>query len=213
VYICTHLHTYICGKLLILTLCCLSFDHFTLCIILHDSIQENVMNTHGSFYSVVWLFNLRANNNQYSRLSAVEEDGCQVRRPLRGLQWLHSDCLRAQHDNRGGTWHVKLDAGGEVAMVATSTVTHVDIIEAMSTPEPYGLWSGGFELYVGAQELTFQGCNKRSKVSGRPRTVGFFRSSTAALCAPLWQLLKIQYESICNLRLLKYTCQVSAWEA
>ncbi len=34
--------------------------------------------------------------------SAVEADGCLVSRPLRGLQWLHSDCLRAQHDNVGG---------------------------------------------------------------------------------------------------------------
>jgi hypothetical protein len=37
-----------------------------------------------------------------SRLSAVEADGCQVSRPLRGLQWLYSDCLRAQHENVGG---------------------------------------------------------------------------------------------------------------
>jgi hypothetical protein len=39
---------------------------------------------------------------KYSRLSAVEADGCQVSRPLRSLQWLHSDCLRAQHENVGG---------------------------------------------------------------------------------------------------------------
>ncbi len=51
----------------------------------------------------------------HSTLSAVEVDGCQVSRPLRGLQWLYSDCLCAQHDDRGGTWHVKLDVGGEFA--------------------------------------------------------------------------------------------------
>ncbi len=48
-----------------------------------------------------------------SRLSAVEADGCQVSRLLRGLQWLHSDCLRAQHENVGGAWHVYLDMGEE----------------------------------------------------------------------------------------------------
>jgi hypothetical protein len=52
---------------------------------------------------------------QFSRLSAVEADGCQVSRSLRGLQRLHSDCLRAQHDDVGGTWHVNLDMGGEIA--------------------------------------------------------------------------------------------------
>jgi hypothetical protein len=36
--------------------------------------------------------------------------------------------------------------------VATSTVTHVDVIEAASMPEPYWLWCGSIELYVGAQE-------------------------------------------------------------
>jgi hypothetical protein len=36
--------------------------------------------------------------------------------------------------------------------VAASTVTHVDAIEAASTPEPNWLWRGGIELYVGAQE-------------------------------------------------------------
>ncbi len=36
--------------------------------------------------------------------------------------------------------------------VATSTVTHVDAIEADSMPEPYWLWSGDIELYVGSQE-------------------------------------------------------------
>jgi hypothetical protein len=51
-------------------------------------------------------------NNQ-SRLSAVEVDGCQVSRPLRGLQLLHSDCLLVQYDNIEGTWHVKLEVGGE----------------------------------------------------------------------------------------------------
>ncbi len=36
--------------------------------------------------------------------------------------------------------------------VATSTVTHVDTIEAASTPEPKWLWCGGIELSIGAQE-------------------------------------------------------------
>jgi hypothetical protein len=36
--------------------------------------------------------------------------------------------------------------------VSTSTVAHVDAIEATSTPEPYWLWCGSTELYVGAQE-------------------------------------------------------------
>jgi hypothetical protein len=46
-----------------------------------------------------------------SRLLAVEADGCQVSRPLRGLQWLLSDCLHAQHGDMGGTWHVKSGRG------------------------------------------------------------------------------------------------------
>ncbi len=48
-----------------------------------------------------------------SRLSAVEADKCKVSRLLVGLQWLYSDCLRVQHENVGGTWHVYLDVGEE----------------------------------------------------------------------------------------------------
>ncbi len=36
-----------------------------------------------------------------SRMSAVEAEGCQVNRLQSGLQWLHSDCLHAQHDVGG----------------------------------------------------------------------------------------------------------------
>jgi hypothetical protein len=36
--------------------------------------------------------------------------------------------------------------------VSTSTVAYMDVIEAASTPEPYWLWHGGIELYVGALE-------------------------------------------------------------
>jgi hypothetical protein len=35
---------------------------------------------------------------------------------------------------------------------ATSTVTHVDAIEAVSMPEPGWLWRGDIELYAGAEE-------------------------------------------------------------
>ncbi len=32
-----------------------------------------------------------------------------------GLQWLHSNCLRGQHDDVGGTCHANVDVGGEIA--------------------------------------------------------------------------------------------------
>jgi hypothetical protein len=65
-----------------------------------------------------------------SRLSAVEADGCQDSR-------LHSDCLRMQHDDVGGTWHVNLDVGGEIAAtdrVARIWVEDDSVLSMNSTP-------------------------------------------------------------------------------
>jgi hypothetical protein len=35
-----------------------------------------------------------------------------------GARSLHSDCLHAQYDNVGETWHVKLDVGGEIVTMS-----------------------------------------------------------------------------------------------
>jgi hypothetical protein len=54
-----------------------------------------------------------------SRLSAVEADGCQVSRPLCGLQWLHSDCLHVQHEDVG-------ESSGETAMGCVARIWEED---------------------------------------------------------------------------------------
>ncbi len=46
-------------------------------------------------------------------------------------------------------------------------------------------WRGGIELFAGATDLAYLDPIKWSKVSGRPRAGGSFRSSTAALRAAL----------------------------
>ena len=52
-------------------------------------------------------------NNLYSRLSAVEADGCQVSRPLGGLHdFIPTACVRNMR-TWGGAWHVDLDVGEE----------------------------------------------------------------------------------------------------
>ncbi len=45
-----------------------------------------------------------------SKLSAVEADGCQVSRPLRSLEGLHSDYLHVQHD-KGRLYTLQLGCG------------------------------------------------------------------------------------------------------
>ncbi len=48
-------------------------------------------------------------NHTGSRLSAVEADGCQVSRPLRGLHdFTPTACVRSMR-TWGGAWHVDLD--------------------------------------------------------------------------------------------------------
>jgi hypothetical protein len=54
-----------------------------------------------------------------SRLSAVDADGYQVSRPLRGLQLLHSDCLRAPHDVGGDLACYNLDVDGEMVVMGS----------------------------------------------------------------------------------------------
>ncbi len=53
-----------------------------------------------------------------NRLSADEADRCQNSRPLRGLKWLHYNCLHAQHDVGGpGTlqsWRGQRDGGNRL---------------------------------------------------------------------------------------------------
>jgi hypothetical protein len=49
----------------------------------------------------------------HSRLSAVEADGCQVSRPLRGLHdFIPTACVRSMR-TWGGAWHVDLGVGEE----------------------------------------------------------------------------------------------------
>jgi hypothetical protein len=49
--------------------------------------------------------------NLYSRLSAVEADGCQVSRQLRGLHdFIPTVCVRNMR-TWGGAWHVDLGVG------------------------------------------------------------------------------------------------------
>ncbi len=43
----------------------------------YDTAQENVMNASGSFYYMVWLINLKDNNNQYYADKPFE--GCSKR--------------------------------------------------------------------------------------------------------------------------------------
>jgi hypothetical protein len=68
-----------------------------------DSFNEG--KNHQCFYNRIGYFN---------RLQAVEADECQVSRPLRGLQWLHSNCLCVQHD-QGDLARYNPDVGREMA--------------------------------------------------------------------------------------------------
>ena len=56
---------------------------------------------------------LKSKQDIPSRLSAVEADGCQVSRPLRGLHdFTPTACVRSMR-TWGGAWHVDLDVGKE----------------------------------------------------------------------------------------------------
>jgi hypothetical protein len=58
-----------------------------------------------------------------SRLSAVEADRFKVSKLLRGLQRLHSDCLRAQHDVGGDLACYNLDV--DRAMAVTGHIARI----------------------------------------------------------------------------------------
>jgi hypothetical protein len=47
--------------------------HISRVLSVSDSSQENVMNVRGSFYSMVWLINLKDNNNKYYADKSFED--------------------------------------------------------------------------------------------------------------------------------------------
>ncbi len=138
-------------------------------------------------------------NFRSSTLSAVEAERCQVRRLLCSMQWLHSDCLRVQHDvgedlactiwtwvERWQPWAVHRDRWPH-RMSLPQLGAHMDAIEAASKPESSWVWHGGIDCL---QELKMR--PTYTTLSGLKWAAGHMLVAFSALqqrpYAALWQL-------------------------
>ncbi len=148
--------------------------------------EEGNTNTNWLFYEIFCI------EHMYWIIITIYSADCQQLKQTAdkavGLTAACNDFISTCTTWRGGIWHVTIWTWAErwrprVAWRRGRQKARID-----------WFWCRGIELIVGAKYLAYLDWTKRSKVSGRPRAGGTFRSSTAALRASLWI-----FNNICNM--------------